>query len=564
MKSVTLFLTAVLFGCQLNAQQLQWAVNSGGTGNDRGEALTLDAAGNIFVTGAFRDTADLDPGPGIFQVVSEGGADIFICKLDAAGTFQWAVTAGGNSSESGSMIKTDGAGNIYVCGSFPDNADFDPGPGVFTLNPAGEDDVFILKLDPAGNFIWARRVGGPETDLAPDMVLDADANIYLAGSFRNTADFDPGAGTMNVTSAGVYDAYVLKLDSAGNFQWVNRMGGGGFDDAYSIDYDPAGNILVCGSFQITVDFDPGSGSFPLNTFGADDIFVQKLDLSGNMIWTKQLGGTGEDNAYGICMEASGSIYVTGTFNGTADFDPGAATANLTSAGAKDLFIAKLDGGGNYIWAANMGGTTGDYSYCVTTDIAGNVYATGSFSGTADFDPGAGVYNLTSAGGNDIYVLRLDASGNFGYAFRLGGPDSDYLLAVHITGTDILTIGTMETTGDYDPGSGTYNLTSAGGDDIFIGRYEATPSGLSTIMDEKVIALSISPNPFTTETKVSWPEINVKDPQLYLYDQKGKMISVYSVSKEFLIITAESLVPGIYNLVLTDGQRIIASGKVTRL
>jgi hypothetical protein len=560
----TLFLFLFLLTVQLPAQQLQWAINGGGDGNDKAEALAFDQAGNIYVTGSFRDTADLDQGPGVYQVISEGGADIFVAKLNAAGVFQWGVTMGGNSSESGSMILTDSDGNIYVCGSFPDNADFDPGPGVFILNPAGEDDVFIVKLDPSGNLIWAKRVGGPETDLVPDMVLDADANIYLTGSFRNTADFDPGAGTHSVTSNGVYDAYVLKLDSAGDFQWMNQMGGGGFDNAYSIEYDANGFITVCGSFQITVDFDPGSGSFPLSTLGADDIFVQRLDLSGNMIWTKQLGGSGEDNAYGIGNDAAGNIYVSGTFTGTADFDPGAATNNLTSAGAKDIFIIKLDMNGNHLWSGRMGGTTGDYCYSVTTDASGNVYATGTFTGTADFDPGAGVFNLASFGSSDIYVLRLDASGNFGYAIQLGGTDTEYTLGVYVQGNDFLVAGAMRGTGDYDPGSGTYNLTSLGGDDIFIGRYESTPSGLLNLSYENSKTLSIYPNPFRDETKISWPGINVKNPRLLIYDQKGNLISEYNVSNQSLTLLAESLAPGIYNLILTDDQTILSSGKLTRL
>lgn len=560
----SLLLLLCFLTVQLSAQQLQWAINAGGDGNDKAEALAFDQAGNIYITGSFRDTADLDHGPGVFQVISEGGADIFVTKLNSAGVFQWAVTAGGNSSESGSVIQIDASGNIYVGGNFPDNVDFDPGPGVFTLNPAGEDDLFVLKLDPSGNFIWARRAGGPESDLVADMVLDADANIYITGSFRNTADFDPGPGIHSVTSNGVYDAYVLKLDSAGDFQWMNQMGGGGFDNAYSIEYDANGFITVCGSFQITVDFDPGSGSFPLSTFGADDIFVQRLDLSGNMIWTKQLGGTGEDNAYSTGRDASGNIYLSGTFTGTADFDPGVGTNTLTSAGAKDIFIAKLDMNGNHLWASRMGGSTGDYSYSVNTDASGNVYTTGTFTGTADFDPGAVVFNLTSAGSSDIYVLRLDASGNFGYACQLGGTDSEYTLGVYVQGTDFLVTGAMRGTGDYDPGSGTYNLTSLGGDDIFIGRYEATPSGLLSHSFNNRNTLSISPNPFHDETKISWPGINVKNPRLLIYDQKGNLISDYTVSNQSLTILAESLATGFYNLILTDGHTILASGKLTRL
>ncbi len=261
----------------------------------------------------------------------------------------------------------------------------------------------MSKLDSAGNFIWAKRMWRTGRGIAVDIA----GNVYTTGYFNGTGDFDPGPGTFNLTSAGVWDIFVSKLDSAGGFVWAKRMGGTEPDWGFGIAMDATGNVYTTGYFEGTVDFDPGPGTFNLTSASSwEDVFVLKLDGAGNFVWAKRMGGTGVDAGWDIAVNGAGNVYTTGHFQGTTDFDPGPGTFNLTSAGSTDIFVSELDSAGDFVWAKSMGGTSGDYSRGIAVDGAGNVYTTGHFQGTGDFDPGPGTFNLTSAGNSDIFVSKL--------------------------------------------------------------------------------------------------------------------------------------------------------------
>jgi uncharacterized repeat protein (TIGR01451 family) len=231
--------------------------------------------------------------------------------------------------------------------------------------------------------------------------------VYTTGWFAGTADFDAGPGSFNLTSmGGIFDVFVSKLNSAGAFVWAKQLGGTGIDYGESIAVDAAGNVYTTGLFGSTADFDPGPGSFNLTSVGSSDAFISKLDSTGAFVWAKQLGGMNQDNAYSITVDAAENVYTTGYFNGTADFDPGTSTQNLTSVGSGDVFVSKLDSNGAFVWTKQLGGTGDDFGASIAVDAVGNVYTTGYFNGTADFDPGTSMQNLTSAGLQDIFVSKL--------------------------------------------------------------------------------------------------------------------------------------------------------------
>lgn len=445
-----------------------WQIGS--TGNDQVVEMEVDASGNVYATGRFSGTVDFDPTAGEYNLTAAGTADLFVLKTDADGNLLWAVRAGSASGGApGSAIAVDASGNVYIAGTFNGTVDFDPGPDVFNLSTTVVDDIYVLKLDASGNFGWAVRMGGNDSDLGSSLALDNAGNVYVTGGFRATADFDPGPGTFNMTALALYDIYVVKLSASGTFIWAKQASGFGSENASDIVIDPSGNVLLTGTFQVTVDFDPGPDTYSMAPGGgANQIFVWKLSAAGDLMWAKQMGSTSDDSGYAIATDSDGNVYTTGTFQGTADLDPGAGTANLTSNGSRDAFVSKLSADGDYLWAKGLGGTLDDYGFSIRTNAQRDVYLGGYFFGTSDFDPGAGTFSLASNGGTDGFVCKLDASGNFILAFSFGGTlDDNTLSSVVNESGDIITGVTFRNTVDFDFGAASAERTSAGSADIAI-------------------------------------------------------------------------------------------------
>ncbi|HQW03276.1 MAG TPA: SBBP repeat-containing protein, partial [Saprospiraceae bacterium] len=242
----------------------------------------------------------------------------------------WAAQLGGTLFDHAYAVMTDDSGHVYTTGSFEGFADLDPGPAFNVFLSAGDADVFVSKLDRDGQMLWAFTFGGNTEDYGEALSIDADGNVYVAGYFNGTADFEPGSGTTNLTSVGDYDAFLCKFDADGNFQWAIRLGGTSADQVSDMAVDTAGNILLAGQFSGTADFDPGAGNLNLTSAGGNDIFVVKLNDAGELVWASQFGNSGNDLARGVAIDSDNNILTTGRFASTVDFDPGIGVANLIS------------------------------------------------------------------------------------------------------------------------------------------------------------------------------------------------------------------------------------------
>jgi len=384
-----------------------WAVRFGGAGDDRGNYLTLDAAGNVYTTGFFTGAVDFDPGSGEFNLTSAGTGNIFITKLNPLGNLTWAKAITGTGNGYGTFIVLDADENIYTTGAIAGTFDFDPDAGVANITSASGSDIFVSKWDASGNYVWAKVMIGVNIDVGYSITVDASGNVITTGYFFGSVDFDPNTGTASLSSAGGTDIFISKLDSAGNYLWAKKIGAGISDGGLGLVQDAAGNLYVTGFFSGTADFNPGTGTFNLVSAGASDIFVLKLDPAGDFLWAKQMGGAGGDAGLGITLDTSENVYVIGYFNGTADFDPGMGVQNLVSAGGTDIFVAKFDSAGTFLWVRQIGGTGSDHaSQKIVVDASGYIYFTGDFSGTTDFDPSAETFYLTSTGSVDTYIARL--------------------------------------------------------------------------------------------------------------------------------------------------------------
>jgi hypothetical protein len=449
-----------------------WARTWGGAGWDEGYGVAVDGSGNAYVTGYFCETVDFDPAAaGVDSHTSNGGDDIFLSKFDSLGNFLWAKTWGGSGIDIGYDVAVDDSGNVYVTGFFADTVDFDPGSGVDNHISDGSEDVFLSKLDSSGAFQWAKTWGGAYCwDHGYGVAVDGSGNAYVTGYFWETVDFDPGSGVDNHTSNGSVDAFLSKFDSSGNFQWAKTWGGNSGDMGWGVAVDGSGSPYVTGPFESTVvDFDPGPGVDNHTTNGYDDVFLSKFDSTGNFLWAKTWGGSSYDSGEDVAVDDSGSVYVTGWFRGTADFDPGPGVDNHTSNGGCDVFLSKFDSPGNFQWAKTWGGNSDDNGWGVAVDSSGRAYVTGRFWGPIDFDPGPGEDN--HSGYIDAFLSKFDSSGNFLWAKTWGGSsyDEGYGVAVDGSGNAYVT-GNFCGTVDFDPGNGMDNHVSNGDADVFLIKF----------------------------------------------------------------------------------------------
>ena len=375
-------------------------------------SMTIDSSGNVYITGGFRGTVDFDPGPGVFNMICNSQLPYwYICKLNSNGDFLWAKNI--TTCTYGGSTTVDSRGFIYTIGNFGGTVDFDPGPGIYNLTTP-HLSIFISKLDPEGQIIWAKSFNsdgnGSSGNSGRSISVDKYGYIYTTGEFEGTIDFDPGIGVYILSAVAPHptSTFVSKLDGNGNFKWAkNYLQSFGL----VLTVDKQSNVYTSGYFEFTTDFDPGVGIYNL-TAGNTDLFITKLDINGNFIWAKQMGSNSSCNLkiFSIVLDSLNNVYTTGLFTGPVDFDPGVNAYILNSSGGiGDIFLNKLDSLGNFVWVKKMGGIDDDIGTDITLDALGNIYATGYFNATANFDSATGT-NFTANGSyDDIYIVKLGSN-----------------------------------------------------------------------------------------------------------------------------------------------------------
>ncbi len=441
-----------------------WALNWGGENtNTWASDVAISNTDDLYVVGYFVDTVDFDPGPGVEE--HDGSMSGYFSKFNTTGEFQWVRTWEEESIRTES-IAVDNDGNIYCAGYFWGVVDFDPGPGIDEIDATGYGG-FLCKFDSYGNYLWARNWGGEDVEIhAKSVAADPDGNIYVTGGFNKTVDFDPGIGLDEHTADGTCDASLIKFASNGDYQWVRCWGGWGKSKYYHVqgDYgfgvatDLTGGVYVTGRFDTTADFDPGVGEDLHTASGAFDIYLTKYNEGGSFLWAKHWGG-GTSTMWGIYdygndvyVTTSGNVYVTGKFWGTVDFDPGPDISEYSSSGpflscfdvdgsfnwaciwpgqvgykiavdnSENIYVSglypdlvKIDSSGVLLWTRAWGGgyppfPDSEFAAGVDIDSEGNVYTAGVFTGTLDFNPGPGIYEITAIGELDTFLSKFDTNG----------------------------------------------------------------------------------------------------------------------------------------------------------
>lgn len=515
-----------------------------GTDFAEGAAIAVDNQGNVYTTGYYSGRVDFNPGPDTAYLTAAGSAEVFIFKLNSIGEYVWAKAIHDESETAGLSIAVDSAGNVVISGTFSGTVDFDPGPGQDLQSASGARDGFVWKLDANGQHVWVKTLSGSNSETGRSLAVDADGNVFVTGYFNGTVDFDPGPATFPLSAAGEDDFFITKLDVNGELVWAKAIGGTSLERSNYIRLDGAGNLYLTGYFEGTADFDPGPGTGALTASGGSSAFIAKYNASGGYVWAKALSGNAETRGIAVGADAGGNVYTTGEFRGTVDFDPGPGTANQSSMGFADFFIVKLDSFGEFVWAKTFGGAFEDFASSLTLDPAGNVFTSGRFSGTVDFDPGPGTALLNStAARTDIFVFKLTADGTYVWAHSMGGADADAGLAITLDGGEnIYGTGYFGETVDFDPGPGTTRLVATGLLDVFIYKMS---SGTTAITDESGPWRFIAyPNPSQGLLFLTVPETWIGQ-SLWLTNTFGQVVEMVMVTGLTVEMDMRKLPAGLY-------------------
>lgn len=414
--------------------------------------VAVDASGNSLVAGTF-----------LYEIPTEDvpleGFRSVVTKLTSTGAVSWSrVLMSDEQNCQVSNIDVDAAGNVFVSGSFLGVADFDPGTGTTTLDSdAGAS--YLWKLNPSGNLVWVRQLAAsPSSTLPVSLDVSPTGSVYVTGGFIGTYDFDNGSGVVALTSA-TPGGYLVKYDSTGGLTWAKQFSSTTGIYTSNLAIDSGDNLYVSGTFSGTADLDPGAGVHSESSPGVTKSFLTKLTPAGNLTWA--IVQDAQLNPAGIATDATGNVYLTGSFTGVVDTNPGPGIWLLFSSSFKDMYLTKLNSAGAFVWSRRIGGTNAVHATAVATDAVGNPYITGYFGATVDFDPGPGIINKTSAGSFDAFVLKITAAADFGWVRTFAGTEDSGGLDIVVDASGLITTtGFFSGNADFDPGLPTSLLFSS--------------------------------------------------------------------------------------------------------
>lgn len=432
------------------------AASSHLSGYGYSQSTTTDAAGNMYYTGYYYNEIEF----GATKLTALGNSDIFVAKADKTGKWLWAKSLGNTGYDYAYDITVDANENVYLTGRFNKSISI----GLQTITSKGRSDIFVIKLDKNGGPVWGVSGGGSSDDYGYGISVDSAGNAYVAGYVNGSSTF----GLQNLTSNGSNDIFVGKISPAGAWLWTKNFGGTGSDYAFDLALDSSNNIYVTGStLSSSIEF-----GLKKHSPTSRDVFVVKLDNSGNPLWSVVDGGTSYQYSVKLAIDSKNNVYITGEmWSSGATF----GGIKLTSNGSDDAYIAKLDSTGKWLWAKNFGGSGSlDQGYGVAVDSKDNVYLSGMFGSTMTVSP----FTLTSLGSADLFIIKMDGQGNILGAISGGGTGSENSRHLHIGSQGDLYIAAYTSSSSMTFSLKTYPRATKDYPAPFILRFGATPCPLS--------------------------------------------------------------------------------------
>lgn len=566
--AITFFIHMVWINSVHSQTGLSWVKQFGGGDFDYGSQILYSAEGDIYIAGHFYDSLDVDPGPGISMLYTDGVVNSYIAKYDTAGNFLWAKQLKNKNLNEITKCILDSYNNVIAVGMFNDSIDFDPNGGSYILSPGKGDSGFIWKLDADGNFMYARKLAGQGYCQPVEIKVDNNDNILLTGTFSDTVDFDPGSGIYNlITQEYTYNVFICKLNSCGNFIWAKHFVNNGSyfatDYGYTIATDALNNLYIGGRIIGMTDFDTGPGEFFLYGDYNGDGFFCKLDSSGNFVFALKIGGDGESSIGNLIITRDSSVLFSGYFDGTCNFDTIGAVYLQSPHMEFSSFLCKMTMQGELLWVKMLkaSASLGIYIDELIQDTSGNFYLAGSFDSPVDFDLGPDEFIMSSNGSWDLYVCKYDSAFNIKWGNSFGSGGFEYVVSCQTDNADhVYCTGSFENTVDFDPGPGVYNLTSNGNWDGFILKLDEIITTNTSCLSFQT--LKASPNPADKMFTIHFQPV-VHAGRLCFTDMTGREVLVTDIQQgqSAAMIDCSSWSPGLYLGLMLSKDLIIAKCKV---
>jgi hypothetical protein len=491
----------------VNLSNMSYSTFLGGGATDFGFSITVDGSGRAYVTGGTYSVG-FPTTSGIFDPTHNGSEDVFVTKLNAAGSgLLYSTFLGGSSDDSGYDIKVDGAGNAFVTGLTASTA-FPTTSGAYDTTHNGLFDAFVTKLNAAGSaLLYSTFIGGDSFEEGNGIAIDNSGNAFVTGR-TNSTNYPTTAGAYNTTYNGGVDVFVTKLNAAGSaLVYSTFIGGSDTERGQAITIDSAGNVYVTGYTEST-NYPTTAGAYNTTYNGGYyDVFVTKLNAAGSgLVYSTYLGGSSdEEEGNGIAVDNAGNAYVTG-FTDDADFPTTAGAFDTTNDGSGDVFVTKLNAAGSgLVYSTFAGGSAVDEALGIVIDSSGNAFVTGR-TASPDFPTTTGAYDTTHGGIFDVFVMKLNAAGSgLLYSTYIGGTSSERAYGIAIDDAGNAFVAGYTEGSDYPTTAGAFDPSFNGGfSDVFVSKLGdfsisgRTVDGLGNPISGSTITLSgSSSDTFTT-------------------------------------------------------------------
>ncbi|MGM0648066.1 MAG: T9SS type A sorting domain-containing protein [Bacteroidota bacterium] len=519
-----IFILVLPFYAQTQQAEWAWVQQAGSNNYEYCHSLTTDTYENIYVTGNLYSEIILGPD----TLVSNGGSDIYIAKYDKNSNFIWAKQIGGAHSDFSYRIKIDHSNNLIITGLIGGSGIVQIGDTSFYVH--GDTDIFLAKYDNNGNFLWARTAGGNYSSYQPSswdcgrsVDIDRNNNIFITGSFRDTAVFESDT----IISYGGIDAFIAKYSQDGQLIWVDNYGSSSADNGNVVKVNNADDLFVTGWFEDTIQI-ADTVLVPHNNMNN---FILKLTNAGDRIWIKQIAGS---KAYSyntsIIPDNSENLYVTDYFDDTLNLND----TTLIADGNIDFYISKYDRDGTFLWARQYFEVFNIQSTCLTIDHSNNLYIGGSFNGNVKYQNDT---LFSTSGIADIFAAKFDGSGNLVWIIPAGG-------TLYDTGMDIAWNKHVYLSGWFNQTAtfGVHSITAFNARDGFFARIDEVPSQIN--LKSKSANFQIYPNPCINILKIKFNGLE-KGSKLRITNLNGQVVYRKKLTDSTITIDISALRPGIY-------------------